>query len=417
MMLSLCRVMCALAILSHSAEAADGSHAVLREWRLDPARGVSVSATRSLRALLVVEASSMQSPAIAIDGWNGDAVVSIDLAGQSSDRALIIEQSAAHGSTAARVSDGRIAHELFVRDDGSFEWCIVLASRPPANRFAYGLRSRNARFLYQGPLSARDIADGVYRPDSVMGSYAVYHASARNNIVLPNGGVNSYGTGKLCHIYRPRAWDTVGDTVWCDMYIDTLADTIAVVVPHAFLDSAVYPVVLDPTFGYTDVGASNITLSPGEASANIIDTYTATAADRIISYHFSCYTYNNLRTLGMVAYSMADGAPDERLAVPVTLTVQNASPAQWYTSATVSHAMSAGTTYCIAVGDMSGTNIRAQFDSDPSARHDDVSSGGVLAPSWTTTGTQDRRMSWYVTYETSAAPETTPLRRRRLGYH
>jgi hypothetical protein len=71
----------------------------------------------------------------------------------------------------------------------------------------------------------------------------------------PRLGGQNYKTGKLCHIYRPWAEDAKGQRVWCDLTID--ADVMTITVPQDFLDSAAYPVLVDPTFGYTTHGASN----------------------------------------------------------------------------------------------------------------------------------------------------------------
>jgi len=96
----------------------------------------------------------------------------------------------------------------------------------------------------------------VEQPENVIGSYAVYHATKKNNCV----GGKEYKTGKFCHIYRPHITDADGNETWGELEIDEEAGILTVVVPESFLDNAVYPVVVDPTFGYTTAGGSNAQL-------------------------------------------------------------------------------------------------------------------------------------------------------------
>ncbi|MCB2231193.1 hypothetical protein KQH82_10800 [bacterium] len=381
--------------------------ALSNEWRIDPTEADASRLTRQLQARLETRQQPGSPWIMTLGGWNGEARMEIDIG-----RSTPSTQAGMTADTASLQERSR-SHRMFVREDGSFEWHIVLDEKPSTNRFAFGINSGNLRFLYQGPLSEDDLLAGARRPDSVVGSYAVYHAVGRNDVKTADGRTFSYGTGKLCHVYRPRAWDSGGDTVWCQLVVDTLVDSLVIDIPETFLERARYPIVIDPTFGCTDVGASNISLLADVASANVLDSYTASAGDRIVSYHFSCYTYNSIRTIEMAAYSMSGGEPDERLASPVVITVQNDAPAQWYSSTSVSQPMASGETYCVAVGAVSGSNVRAQYDTDPSARCDDNTAGGQLAADWTTTSSQDRRMSWYVTYETSGEPDDIPTRRRR----
>lgn len=148
-------------------------------------------------------------------------------------------------------------HEVHLYDkpdaseNGGFEFEWYLPHKPPTNTFYATLQSKGVDFLYQGELTPEEIADGNHRPDNVVGSYAVYHAT--------KGGLNradgmDYKTGKIAHIYRPQAKDSSGQTAWCAMHIQD--GILSVTVPDSFLEKAVYPVVVDPTFGYTTIGGS-----------------------------------------------------------------------------------------------------------------------------------------------------------------
>jgi len=133
-------------------------------------------------------------------------------------------------------------------DDGGFEFEWVLNKKPKSNVLRTTIQHKGLDFKYQQALTEKQIADGLVRPENVIGSYAVYHSTNRDNIV---GGME-YKTGKAFHIYRPHAIDADGVKVWCEL--DITEGELTVTVPEDFLNKASYPVVVDPTFGYTSLG-------------------------------------------------------------------------------------------------------------------------------------------------------------------
>ncbi len=154
-----------------------------------------------------------------------------------------------------RRADGVEVHQYEVPagEDGGFEFEWVLPSKPASNVLSGTIRTKGLAFHYQGPLPDRLLKRGATRPDNVVGSYAVYHATKRDNAA----GGNEYRTGKFCHIYRPKAVDANGVETWCELAIDVEGELLTVTVPEKFLEEAVYPVTVDPTFGYTSAGATN----------------------------------------------------------------------------------------------------------------------------------------------------------------
>ena len=166
--------------------------------------------------------------------------------------------------------DGGVARaRIYKLDEESVEFDVVLEKNIAIYEFVFPISSQNLVFYYQPPLyeeygffspfsnstfsvNATDVVEnGIvvsHRPEDVVGSYAVYHNSKRNN---------EYKTGKAFHIYRPLAVDSVGNKVWCDLNIDEAKGILSITISQTFLDSAVYPVSIDPSFGYTTAGASN----------------------------------------------------------------------------------------------------------------------------------------------------------------
>lgn len=93
------------------------------------------------------------------------------------------------------------------------------------------------------------VRETASRPDNVIGSYAVYHATKKGN---------QYMNGKAFHVYRPIAEDALGNKAWCSLHIDKRFDptNLTITIPQQFLDEAVFPVVVDPDFGYATIGGS-----------------------------------------------------------------------------------------------------------------------------------------------------------------
>jgi len=141
--------------------------------------------------------------------------------------------------------------------DGGLRFELVLKVKPLVNSFTIPIKSKNLRFSKQPFLAQEDIDAGISCPLNVEGSYAVYHVSKKNN---------QYMTGKAFHIYRPIAEDAQGNKAWCALNIDGYLDpkNLTITVPQQFLDEAVYPVSIDPDFGYTTIGGSLSNIAEGE---------------------------------------------------------------------------------------------------------------------------------------------------------
>ena len=126
-------------------------------------------------------------------------------------------------------------------------------------------QSKGITWHYQPELTQEEIDEGCQRPDEVVGSYAIYCDRANHIKGSTGKTIVNYATGKLCHLYAPYWIDAKGSKVkGAQEYKDgwltfALPDT-------KWLDSAVYPVTLDPYIGVENYGASSF----GLAAENII---------------------------------------------------------------------------------------------------------------------------------------------------
>src|SRR3990167_6964730 len=138
-------------------------------------------------------------------------------------------------------------------EDGGFEFQWKLYGVPDSNVLKATIVTDGLNFFFQPPLTQQEIDEGASRPENVVGSYAVYHAT--------KGGMNDiagmeYKVGKAFHIYRPKVTDANGAEIWGELNIDEQNGLLTVTVDQNFLDNAVYPVIVDPTLGYTSIGGS-----------------------------------------------------------------------------------------------------------------------------------------------------------------
>jgi len=161
-------------------------------------------------------------------------------------------------------SKGEI-HPYTINEEGGVEFDLVLKEKPVADKFDFSLVANNLEFYYQPALNETDKDDCTetecygedgsiiaYRPENVVGSYAVYYSGKKDN---------EYKTGKAFHIYRPLVYDAERNKIWGELNIDIEKGILSVMVDKDWLNNAVYPVTIDPNIGYETTGASTADLS------------------------------------------------------------------------------------------------------------------------------------------------------------
>lgn len=150
--------------------------------------------------------------------------------------------------------------------DGASEFEITLKEKPLSNVIKFSIRTKGFAFHYQPQLTLAEIEDGALRPENFVGSYAVYYAEEKLNLVE---GQHVYRSGKAAHWYRPKIEDSKGEWIWGELHIDVDNELVTVTIPQDFLDRAVYPVrhAAGATFGYTTVGGTSYDLVGNRAQA------------------------------------------------------------------------------------------------------------------------------------------------------
>lgn len=138
-----------------------------------------------------------------------------------------------------------------IAEDGGFEFEIQYAQKPVSNITEFSIQTKNLVFYRIGELTEFEKSRGAYRPENIVNSVAVYHRYRKHNWIDKH-----YRTGKFCHIFRPKAIDKDGNWVWCDLVINERNNQLWVITPQKFLDTAAYPVIIDPEIGYTSIGGT-----------------------------------------------------------------------------------------------------------------------------------------------------------------
>ena len=196
------------------------------------------------------------------------------------------------------IKKGELLHDKILEAD-SFEVEVILLEKPDTNIVSFDIETKGLAFYYQPELTQEEKDDGAFRPENVIGSYAVYHESKQGD--YSKMGLKNYRAGKAFHIYRPKIIDSAGTEVWGELNITD--NLLTVEISQEFLDNAVYPVrhAAGLEFGYTGNAASaasvenrifGIYSTPTENwNADSISAYLNSTVTNTIN--FTCALYGN----------------------------------------------------------------------------------------------------------------------------
>lgn len=214
----------------------------------------------------------------------------------------------------------------FDEETGGFEFAVIWPAPPPSNVLQFSVQLKGLTANYQLPLTQekpkswwtgviteteafdKDGNRRGYRPAHVVGSYVFYHATMTGNY---QGGKN-YKSGKAFQIDRPWAQDANGVRVWAVLDVNVRTGLMTITVPQEFLDAAVYPVLVDPTFGYSTPGGSsdNNGTIPTYSFANT----TPASSGTLDSITVRVEVLGTPGHAGVALYSNVGGAASARLA-------------------------------------------------------------------------------------------------------
>ncbi|MDR2865235.1 MAG: hypothetical protein LBV68_06485 [Spirochaetaceae bacterium] len=127
------------------------------------------------------------------------------------------------------------SHRWTILGKDTFEYDVILKREPSSNIISLTLDGAEQFNFYRQPFIGDD--------PLLHGSYAVY----RKDRCI------GQGTGKLCHIHRPKIIDAAGRWRWGELFIG--GNKLYIKIPQEWLSNARYPVVVDPIVGTQSIGA------------------------------------------------------------------------------------------------------------------------------------------------------------------
>ncbi len=236
------------------------------------------------------------------------------------------------------ITVGDLVHRYYIDKNGDLEYEIILDKLPKQNTISLDLAFADGlSFHYQPALTQDQIDLGFYRPDNVIGSYAVYWKERNNH----------FKTGKFCHIYRPKAIDAKGVEIWLEQQIDEKSKTWTITIPQEWLDAAAYPVIIDPTLGYSTNPASAYGTDYAFALKGTSDASGGTTSEL---HAYLSNTYVGTAHAKMVVYGDDSGnsCPEAKVGSDITITLA-ASASKADCSGAYVQTLSANTPYWVAL--------------------------------------------------------------------
>jgi hypothetical protein len=241
----------------------------------------------------------------------------------------------------------RRSHRFTILDDNHFEYDVILKNEPDTNVIELYIDGADDYVFYRQP----DFVDN----DFLKGSYAVYR---KERIV-------GEGTGKLCHIHRPKIIDAGGRWVWGGLVI--AGNKLFITIPETWLADARYPVIVDPVIGTSTIGSQTKWYDwDDELSALVFDQQLAmnryTATQQLTGsctakvYAYAYYEEPDAGVKPFVYSIKSNGMPSKRMTKDenhIDLAVASGKPAGWR-----------GGTFAIKENIAAGTNIFFGMSSD-----------------------------------------------------
>jgi len=338
-------------------------------------------------------------PHLKLSRWEGESFIKVSLPTAAQSSPVIEGEKVGWVETDLEARfyplEPTVAGGFTQNELGGFEFEIILKKKPPTNQIVLDIETQGLKYHYQPPLTPEEIAEGRVRPANVVGSYAVYHES-RGNMHASQADAEKYKCGKAFHIYRPKVIDAKGDWLWGGLNIDEKAGTLTITIPQDWLDKAVYPVLVDPNFGYETKGGTYYAYWDFDGSK-----FTAPAGGTVTSISMYLMTSNG-GNVNFGYYNDNAGAPGTHVAHG---TAENLGSFDDWKTIAVSGSITNGNFYWL-VGQQDAT-ITDYYDSGDA--NQEAYNGSYTFDTWGDNPTIGQYyaaiLSIYATYTTGGATE------------
>lgn len=291
-------------------------------------------------------------------------------------------------------------------EDGGLDFQVIFKTNPKIKEIAIPINNQNLEYIFQPPLANLSPDGSTWedngrggistRPANVNCSYAFYHSL--RGAIHRGADAEKFKTGKAFHLYRPQLMDAGGKRLWADMVIKE--GNLVISLDKGWMDSALYPVILDPDFGYSSIGASTDLFSHWEEVSKAFGT---PASDGVLS---SLSVYTSIKAGSPqycpALYSDVAGTPTTRLSYLATGGTVVGADLAWVTtpaSGTLAYSsITSGVQYWLGLkSQSSGNQGNTRYDAG-GAGDTRYNSTGSYPETWVTGGSWAGRISIYATY-------------------
>lgn len=293
------------------------------------------------------------STGISLYAWGEDCYLKINLLQKMLINADYYKTGELNGHPYTLYGNNDIRFLIYINEYGDFEFDIQIFNKLANGKheFSFDIESKGLEINYQPKLRQIEIDLGAFRPDTIIGTYAIKRLDGKkNNRNMPDGSRENYRTGKMGHFYKPKAWDNADDTVWGYIYIDT--DSMIIGVDSAWLANATLPVTIDPTFGDTGEGGTNQGISANYVNISQYTSGADAGSATINSISMFIDEDGSSSNIGGALYA-DDGSDGCGNFVDSTLnnsTATDASTVKWYTmTMSAENTLSASTKYWLGL--------------------------------------------------------------------
>ncbi len=288
------------------------------------------------------------------------------------------------------IFDGSGIQRFYMKDARTFEWEIMIPSRPESDSISFAFNSENLDFSYQSiTYSQREIELNAYRPDSLKGSYAVYHSSR---------AWGRYKTGKAYNILPPIFIDANDNSITGKVLMK--GEQIYWIADGDWWDNAAYPVLLGPTFGYTSQPGSSVGVNNTWSYLNRYPTDVlgsdGTEMIKTLLFFYDPPSAGSQSYMALYDWTRSDSCADSKVATSsISATDTDWAGALWWPHS-VEYSPSANDSLTLAIGDFEAGTFFLFYDTQADGG-DEVT--GDLPATWGACGTDDWRFGMYATYD------------------
>lgn len=324
--------------------------------------------------------ASKTEPSVTISKWNGEAALKFKYLGFAGGSSL--DQGRVKWDSADQ------AINVYPIEEG-FELELVLKTIPPTNVFSFEVPGcENYDFIPQPALNTEGReGDGrvitcteeqcldkdgnvvMERPADIVDSMAIY-AKGKSGT---KDGIN-HQNGKIGHIKRIKVIDANGDWTYGTMKFDPKTCRYDKIIPEDFRLNAPYPIIVDPTFGYTTLGGTQDNTDKF-ANANLTAAVGSITSGIAGTAYFGGNTDSGGATVYVAVYDQGDSdvSGNNRLAVSAGITLDTTKA--FRSAAITCPAISNGSSYYIEAYSNT-TGVNTWFDSGLT---DEFTNTGVTA--------------------------------------